>query len=191
VEAGLHKITTGMEYGVSGGISWEWNVNWFNTDRIFNTNGMLLRTGTNRVNEDPLMNLVSNARFKHTPMPDLTYAFLFRYRYFLEKRNMELDYLPSPYIFSMSLQWKTISNLKFSTLSHFVGPKEVRHWTEDGSPFKINEHWEHNISLIQTFFREKLRFHYSTLHAFGKEIREHPNEGPFRFRILVGCEYVF
>jgi hypothetical protein len=74
-------------------------------------------------------------------------------------------------------------------LSHYLGPKEVRHWTED--PFVIKKHWEHNFSLMQAFLNGRLKFHYTALYAFGRDMREHPYESPYAFRILIGSQMCF
>jgi len=109
---------------------------------------MYLPSGITNVSTGQLVNVVTNTYLKQALFTKGEYSIHYRHRHFF-KKNINLDYLPSPYLLSFCLKVKTPSNLAIQTP----------------------------------------RFHYTALHVFGKDIYDHPGEGPFRFRIIVGADY--
>ncbi|MFC1585288.1 hypothetical protein ACFL5V_07060 [Fibrobacterota bacterium] len=189
--AGVYEHESAIGWEAYSGVSWEWDVAYFDEVNIISHQRTRLRSGQSAVFHKPLMSTVSTMGFTSNLSPHYVAVIKFRHRRFFEEQDQELDLLPSPYVFTIGVKCKTRTNLHLNALSHYLGPKQVRRWSDDGSLFEVRPHWEHNLSLIQTFLNGKAKLHYTALYAFGEDIREYPNESPYRFRIMAGSEYAF
>jgi hypothetical protein len=96
-----------------------------------------------------------------------------------------IEFLPSPWWVGAGTGWSFPRKTQVDAQVTFMGPKEVRGW---GPVFKVPEHWENHISLVQPLFSDRLKLSLAAIHAFGENIQEHPNGNPMRFRILAGIE---
>jgi len=96
-----------------------------------------------------------------------------------------MEYLPSPWWLGGGGGYTFPSELRLEGFVNWLGPKEVRGW---GAPFEAPAHWENNFALAQKLFEDRLELSAVFLHAFGREVLEHPNGSPVRFRILTEAE---
>jgi hypothetical protein len=99
-----------------------------------------------------------------------------------------VEYRPSPWWVGGGLGLALPSGLRLEGNVHYMGPKEVRGW---GPVFRVPARPEGNAGAVQSFFEDRLEVTASLLHAFGDDMREHPNGNPMRFRILVGARGAF
>ena len=177
-----------FNFKVYSNLSCEWSVSRFETDSLFSFFSTTLRSGSYQDLEDPLIGSTHGLRFS----PSLPWKLMLqagvKYRFFHTENAEYLDFLPSPYTVSIRMSRKTGTNLYISAVSNYIGPKEVRNWDAAGEVFSVPSHWEHHVSLVQTFLQGRCRFHCTALHLMGRDIREHPNGNPLRFRVLVGGE---
>jgi hypothetical protein len=96
---------------------------------------------------------------------------------------------PSSYFVQGRMQYRAPFALTIHWASTWFAEKRVYGWSLE--PFVIPANWEHNLSLKQSFQNGRIQLHYTALRLFGKEILEHPNGHPLRFRILVGAKATF
>jgi hypothetical protein len=99
-----------------------------------------------------------------------------------------MEFRPSRYWATVGGTWDFPSDLRAEARVHRMGSKEVRGW---GPVFKIPAHFENDLGLAQTLPGGHALLRLSLLHAFGSDLREHPNGNPVRFRVLGGAEARF
>jgi hypothetical protein len=187
--AGYTGRISSVEITVSSVVSREDGIPRFHTDSLFAFDDLQLRSGSFRMLDGPLVQNRGEISLRHLLPRNADYGVHARWRRCLGKDGRDLDFLPAPYVLGLHLRKKTATNLYLSIISNYVGPKEVRNWSEDGDVFTVPAHWEHHVSLAHTFLQGRCRLHCTALHLLGREIREHPNGNPLRFRILAGGEW--
>jgi hypothetical protein len=163
----------------------------FKTDTLFKLNELWLRSGSYLQMETPLLSTVENLKVEVRLPSCWTVGAKARLRYFMGENTTKLDYLPSLIVCGLSLKKKVRTQLFFNGLTYFVSEKEVRHWRNKDRIFRISAHWEHGFSLVQSFWNNALKFHFTALNAFGEDLLEHPNGSALRFRIMMGAEAQF
>ncbi|MBF0432443.1 MAG: hypothetical protein HQK83_14255 [Fibrobacteria bacterium] len=189
---GIQKKMGSVHIDVNTSATWEWEINQFVPDSIFMLNGLNMRTGSVRYYHHPVFGTRQTLTASQTiPVRSAQVNWQFRssYRHFFENQKELLDYLPAPYHINMLLGCYLTTNLQIHASTAVIGSKEVRRWQIENKTFTIPAHWEHNISLVQSFFNSRLQCRLSALHFLGEEILEHPNGNPLRFRIITGIRY--
>ncbi len=191
-EVGGHLMRGGFKLDGQVGGALEWDVSYFAEDTVFGFGKKsLFRSGeVNHFNE------VMHSRFgifsaHWTAAQNVDLWIGYKRRAFFAPSGNRLDFVPARHLYSWGLSARFPSNLHINMKSHWVGEKVVQGWVRDAGVFTVPSHFEHNITLVQTFLQEKVSLHYSMLHAFGPEIREHPAGNPLRFRIDAGADFRF
>jgi hypothetical protein len=121
-----------------------------------------------------------------TRIPRTTWSTTTGARIFLGREATQLEYEPAP--FWASSEWNTTlpTDLFTTALIQFVGPKIVRGFSS--TPWRIAPHWECQLGMRQTFLQNRMGAQVQFLHAFGKEVLEHPMGNPLRFRVRIGMD---
>jgi hypothetical protein len=99
-----------------------------------------------------------------------------------------MEFRPSRYWAMAAGTWDFPSDLRAELRVRRMGSKEVRGW---GPVFRVPAHFENDLGLAQTLPGGHVLLRLSLLHAFGADVREHPNGNPLRFRVLGGAEARF
>ncbi len=193
LETGYDRNWQGHRLRLAASHGWEWSVMHGGVFEAWEWQNQPFRSGHFRYSKEALPSYSGRMEYV-TPLPwhwELEVGG--NVRAFYGSASESLTYVPSPYGFRLSLYRQLPSRLAIRMISHYVGPKRVRHWSGHWSAddFRIPPHWEHNLGLEQVFLDGKLRLRFSALHLLGDEILEHPSGNPLRFRILVGSEAHF
>lgn len=173
--------------GIGGDYAMEWELPLFRADAFSDTLGIRLREGRYRASQYVLTN-ASGKVFASGGFADrATWRAQAGLREFWGHHADSMEYRPSPWWAGAGAAWTTPGKTRLDAQVDYLGPKEIRGW---GPVFTVRSHWENRISLSQTF-AERLKASLSALHAFGADIREHPNGNPLRFRLVGSVDGAF
>ena len=171
--------------GVNTDYAMEWELPVFDLGQLDTLDGIVRRQGSYQSRD----NLLENAGAKAFASGGFSEKGAWRaqagVRRFWGRNADRIEYLPSPWWIGAGTGWTLPGKTQVDAQITFMGPKEVRGW---GPVFKVPEHWENHLSLVQPLFSDRLKLSLAGIHAFGENIQEHPNGNPMRFRILAGIE---
>lgn len=189
-EAGYRGSRVGVEAGMAAAFAMEWGLPVFHGAGLDSAFGGILRRGSYAGGAHALRN-GSLRIFAGSPRAGQEAAFWrieAGVRDFWGKEAAVMEYRPSRYWAAVGAGWDFPSDLIVEGRVNYLGGKEVRGW---GPVFKVPAHFENNLGATQSLLDGRVRMSFSMLHAFGEEVREHPNGNPLRFRVLGGLDAAF
>jgi hypothetical protein len=188
-EAGYRHERAGIEAGISGSFAMEWGVPEFRTNGLDTVAGAIVRRGAYAGGAHELKNGTVRIFAGNQSLAGKSFwkadAGI---REFMGEGAAAIEFRPSRYWAGGCAGWRFPSDLDLELRVDYLGEKEVRGW---GPVFVVPAHFENNLGLTQSVFEGTMRFSFSLLHAFGREVREQPNGNPLRFRVLGGMEADF
>ncbi len=191
-EVGARITRSRLTLGGQIGGALEWGIPFFDEDTVFSFGKRsLFRSGQLRHFHESTASLFRIYEASWNASANTRMQVSYKQREFYVPAGHRLDFVPARHMVSWGVNTRFPSNLHLNLKSHWVGEKRVNGWDEASGTFIVPSHFEHNATLVQTFLQERIATHYSVLHAFGKEIREHPAGNPLRFRIDAGADFRF
>lgn len=173
--------------GIIGDYALEWELPLFRADAFSDSLGVTLREGRYRASQKVLSNASGRVFASGGFAERATWRAQAGLRGFWGHHADSMEYRPSPWWAGAGAGWAFPTKTRLDAQVDYLGPKEVRGW---GPVFEVPAHWENRFSLTQTF-SERVKASLSALHAFGENIREHPNGNPLRFRLMGVLEGAF
>jgi len=183
----LSYKTSGItRFGITLGAAGEWGMPLFITDSVVSAARQLYRMGALQSRTKPVVSVFPGFEIEKQLNRWIWFGWDMTIRKYFENEGEELEFLPSQLQSYFKIKINSPSNLQVHFISGYLSEKKIRGWTEDSHDFIVPAHWETNLSLVQSLIRNKIKLHFTALHLLGKEVLEHPNGNPLRFRIIVG-----
>jgi len=164
------------------------NPHYFSLIDTVSDSGYILRKGSYTSHNGYAWGLKSSVKTLVEPVERVSLSGNVQLQRYWGSARSSLDFLESELSAIIAASYRTSLNLELSVNSIFMTRRYLNNWGPE--PVEISGGWEHNVSLKQLFFDEKLSLWFSALNIGASELKEHPNGAFDRFRLIAGMSWV-